>query len=114
MSETPARRGPAAGPDTPSPGSSLATSRDDFMTPRSDFISPSCATRALYWDDGGAGGARGDKAPEEVESVRPGACVCVCVSFLRYPVSVCDAVCLAVCMRMCACEVLCAYATLRM
>ena len=54
------------------------------------------------------------------------ACVCLGVSFLWYPVCVCDAVCLAVCM--CACahvrtsvpdrervrEVLCAYATLRM
>jgi len=32
------------------------------------------------------------------------ACVCPGVSFLWYPVSVCDAVCLAVCMCMCACR----------
>ena len=31
------------------------------------------------------------------------ACVCLGVSFLWYPVCVCDAVCLAVCMCMCAC-----------
>ena len=39
-------------------------------------------------------------------------CVHVCVfsrvSFLWYPVSVCDAVCLAVCMCMCACAHKCA------
>jgi len=41
-------------------------------------------------------------------------CVHVCVfsrvSFLWYPVSVCDAVCLAVCMCMCACAHNCARA----
>ena len=31
------------------------------------------------------------------------ACVCLGVSFLWYPVCLCDAVCLAVCMCMCAC-----------
>jgi hypothetical protein len=34
-------------------------------------------------------------------------CVCLCVSFMWYPVRVCDAVCLAVCMCMCACALKC-------